>query len=97
MVDINKEAEEYAKKQCDDIYNHIGLTGAEWGWETKLDFIAGHNSKATQAKVIQGQIEIIDFVNRLKYCYNYDLHAQQEKIGEKFAYLQQQLEQLENG
>jgi hypothetical protein len=87
MIDINKEAEIYASDFIED-KDLIELQVAA--------FLEGHNSKSTQSKVIQSQIEIIDFVNRLKYTYDYDLNTQQEKIDEKFAYLQQQLKQLEN-
>ena len=38
---LEEAAEEYARKQCDDMYDNQGLTGASWGWETSLDFIAG--------------------------------------------------------
>jgi hypothetical protein len=91
MIDINKEAEEYAKKQCDDMYNKIGLTGAQWGWETKLDFIAGHNSKATQAKVIQGQIDAYQ-----DCLYYIDENRNEKYIHSKIQDLQQQLKELEN-
>ena len=38
---LEEAAEKYARKQCDDIYDNQGFTGASWGWETSLDFIAG--------------------------------------------------------
>jgi len=38
---LEEVAEKYARKQCDDMYDNQGLTGASWGWETSLDFIAG--------------------------------------------------------
>jgi hypothetical protein len=38
---LEEVAENYARKQCDDMYDNQGLTGASWGWETSLDFIAG--------------------------------------------------------
>ena len=38
---LEEAAEKYARKQCDDMYDNEGLTGASWGWETSLDFIAG--------------------------------------------------------
>jgi hypothetical protein len=47
MIDINKEAEEYAKEGC-------------WEGVRKLSFIAGHNSKATQSKIIQAQIDMLN-------------------------------------
>jgi hypothetical protein len=47
MIEINKEAEEYAYQ--------LGV------YDSKLvrPFIAGHNSKATQAKILQAQIDIL--------------------------------------
>ena len=71
MIDINKEAEEYAISTPDNDPIRV------------LSFIAGHNSKATQAKVIQGQIDI------LTEC-GYDCR---DTIIKK---LQQQLKELEN-
>jgi hypothetical protein len=47
MIDINKEAQEFL--------NNKWVKGSYNG---KL-FIAGHNSKATQAKVLQAQIDIL--------------------------------------
>jgi hypothetical protein len=47
MIDINKEAKEYDAKTE---YSKYAIEYA---------FIAGHNSKATQAKVIQGQIDVL--------------------------------------
>jgi hypothetical protein len=41
METLEEAAENYARKQCDDMYDNQGLTGASWGWETSLDFIAG--------------------------------------------------------
>jgi hypothetical protein len=38
---LEEAAKRYARKQCDDMYDNKGLTGASWGWETSLDFIAG--------------------------------------------------------
>lgn len=38
---LEEAAEKYARKQCDDMYDNIGLTGASWGWETALDFTNG--------------------------------------------------------
>jgi hypothetical protein len=38
---LEEAAEKYARKQCDDMYDNESITGASWGWETSLDFIAG--------------------------------------------------------
>ena len=40
-VDVEELAKQYARKQCDDLYNKEGITGASWGWETALDFKEG--------------------------------------------------------
>ena len=41
QLELEEAAEKYARKQCDDMYDNESLTGASWGWETSLDFIAG--------------------------------------------------------
>lgn len=38
---LDEIAEEYARKNCEDLYEKIGITGAEWGWETASDFKFG--------------------------------------------------------
>jgi CRISPR/Cas system type I-B associated protein Csh2 (Cas7 group RAMP superfamily) len=54
MIDVNKEAEEYAK----DLIESKSAQPHESTWVSSI-FISGHNSKATQAKVIQGQIDVL--------------------------------------
>ena len=56
---LEEAAEKYARKQCDDMYNNEGLTGASWGWETSLDFTEG-------AKWQQEQIGKSEFLQRLR-------------------------------
>jgi len=46
---LEEAAEKYARKQCDDMYDNEGLTGASWGWETSLDFIAGAEWQAKKS------------------------------------------------
>ena len=94
MIDINKEAEEYGWRIKTNTFSDP-VKANDLANSAIQDFIAGHNSKATQAKVIKSQIEIIDYVNSMKFSYDYDLHTQQKKLDKKLAYLQQQLEQLE--
>jgi hypothetical protein len=57
MIDINKEAEEYLK---------------QWDWAEDVNglgcFIAGHNSKATQAKVLQSQIDLLTQILNHEDC-----------------------------
>jgi hypothetical protein len=50
---LEEAAEKYARKQCDDMYDNEGLTGANWGWETLLDFIAGAKWQQEQSKEIE--------------------------------------------
>ena len=38
---IEEAAENYARKQCDDMYDDIAPSGGSWGWETSTDFIEG--------------------------------------------------------
>jgi hypothetical protein len=55
---LEEAAEEYARKQCDDMYDNQGLTGASWGWETSLDFIAGAK---WQAEKMYSEEDMISF------------------------------------
>jgi hypothetical protein len=43
VVDVEKLAQDYANSQCEDLHDELGKTGAEWGWETALDFKNGFN------------------------------------------------------
>jgi hypothetical protein len=83
MIDINKEAEEYknSKKWADN------MSVNNW---IDIIFIAGHNSKATQAKVLQAQIDVLKSIdcNMVGYVTT--------QIYLKIEKLQQQLKQLEN-
>ena len=38
---LEEAAENYARKQCDDMYDDIAPSGGSWGWETSTDFIEG--------------------------------------------------------
>jgi len=92
MININKEAEEYAKKECSDLYN-ISLYHNKmhtYGSVSIKDFIAGHNSKATQVKILQAQIDVLKSIdcNMVGYMTT--------QIYLKIENLQQQLKQLED-
>jgi len=81
MIDINKEAEEYRllwvlKKELVSI-NDI--------------FIAGHNSKATKAKIIQAQIDVYN--DLLRQSENHKAAICKYMI-KQVETLQQQLKQL---
>lgn len=54
MIDLNKEAEEYAPIQNQCILDVIELNKIK-----QEDFISGANSKYVQAKIIQAQISIL--------------------------------------
>ena len=59
---LEEAAEKYARKQCDDMYDNIGLTGASWGWETALDFTNGAKWQAEQdQKTIDKLVSIIQW------------------------------------
>lgn len=72
MKDFELEAEKYAQTQCEDMYNDIGLTGAEWGWETKKDFIAGATSNAAKEYWYKEfEKEKLEFaIKQLYFAYN---------------------------
>lgn len=86
MIDLNKEAEEYAENQLKGIVDKTSK------FECINDFIAGHNSKATQAKIIQAQIDLcnsaLNWSNEIDETSNY--------LEKQLALLRQQLKQLEN-
>jgi hypothetical protein len=87
MIDINKEAEEYGFKTNNGLQSVL-LEDA---------FIAGHNSKATQAKMIQAQIDVLKELELSDYDVEYgELREYRNKIRRKVFELQQQLKQLEN-
>jgi hypothetical protein len=82
MIDINKEAEEYAKIE-DKTLKMCCIN----------DFIAGHNSKATQAKVIQGQIDELSYVKT--QCYIIRQFKAVLLLENRIKLLHQQLKELE--
>jgi hypothetical protein len=96
MIDINKEAEEYVKEWClINSYNERDMIHSHSlpNYETTISlltkgFIAGHNSKATQAKIIQAQIDIL---------YEFRDYVENSSIfNDRIFKLQEQLKQLEN-
>lgn len=61
MIDLNKEAEEYAKRFQEK--EDYGYNGESCSIEDRIEmeaFIAGANSKYVQVKIIQAQIEILE-------------------------------------
>jgi hypothetical protein len=79
MIDINKEAQEFL--------NNKWVKGSYNG---KL-FIAGHNSKATQAKVLQAQIDVLKSIKTSGFEEAFICND----IYNKVIDLQQQLKELE--
>ena len=63
MIDINKEAEEYSSYNNPKIPLRFG--NHDYNETHKETFIAGHNSKATQAKILQAQIDILTDLKNL--------------------------------
>lgn len=84
MIDISKEAEEYAT---------INKTYSE---QSELDFIAGANSKYVQAKIIQAQIDVLLKHQQKLGGYEPITGALKQQIQIDIYELQQQLKQLEN-
>jgi dTDP-glucose pyrophosphorylase len=89
MIDINKEAEEYGWRIKTNTFSDP-VKANDLANSAIQDFIAGHNSKATQAKVIQAQIDLLYTI--LKNCY---LKSTQIEILQYLNEFQDQLEQLE--
>jgi len=58
---LEEAAEKYARKQCDDMYDNESLTGASWGWETSLDFIAGAK---WQSERMYSEEEVMDMFDK---------------------------------
>jgi hypothetical protein len=82
MIDINKEAREYALTKSSSgqfINTHI------------RDFMAGVNSKHVQAKILQAQIKL-----SIHYMNNTNDADTLFFIGEQVTQLRQQLKDLEN-
>lgn len=90
MIDINKEAEEYSSYDNPNIPFRFGNHDYNYNETHKETFIAGHNSKATQAKILQAQIDLLYTI--LKNCY---LKSTQIEILQYLNKFQEQLEQLE--
>jgi hypothetical protein len=84
MIDINKEAEEYSKSSL------LNRKAAK-------HFIAGHNSKATQAKVLQAQINILLKYQQKLGGYEPLGGALKQEIQLDIYEFQQRLKELENG
>jgi hypothetical protein len=87
MIDINKEAEEYGWRIKTNTFSDP-VKANDLANSAIQDFIAGHNSKATQAKVLQAKIDVLTEHRNSETIYWLD---------SSIKLLQQQLEKLENG
>jgi hypothetical protein len=86
----NEEAaEKYARKQCDDMYDNQGLTGASWGWETSLDFIAGAKWKEERSYSEEEFLCFSEWVSSEDWVYlpskDYWVNEEQEELEQKFT------------
>ena len=86
MIDLNKEAEEYAKSIHK---NHVLKTFREY---SKNDFIAGANSKFVKKQILQAQINLCN--SALDWSNIQDETS--EYIENKLKQLQQELKQLQD-
>jgi hypothetical protein len=84
MIDINKEAEEYAWKKKNSF--SVKLLANELVLASKTDFIAGANSKYVQAEKLKFAIEAVLQFRKATFGLG---NSELEK-------LQQQLKELEN-
>jgi hypothetical protein len=105
MIDINKEAEEWSKKWClINSYNERDMIHSHFlpNYETTISLlakgvIAGHNSKATQAKVIQGQIDVLKELDEINITNSDNNFGNSfKRLRNKIKKLQQKLKQLKN-
>jgi len=84
MIDINKEAEEYAKNNTEIPFYQVIF---------KHFFISGANSKHVQAKILQAQIDV--YSDLLRQSDNHFAAICKYMI-KQVELLQQQLKELEN-
>jgi hypothetical protein len=91
MIDINKEAEEYAELNQYDLSEHDegGYLGINEKTFAKHLIEFATNSKATQAKIIQAQIEVLQSIDVPMFGYVTN------EIFIKINELKQQLKNLE--
>lgn len=95
---IEQAAEQYARIQCDDMYDNIGLTGADWGWETKTDFIAGINSDYNKSLIIYAQIDVLNEIKtKMSFFEIANMENTLDNLYYKILDLEEQLKQLNNG
>ena len=93
-MDLNKEAEEYAKKSVEskkhldlDLDTEIWILGASF-----CSFQEGANSKYVQAKILQAQIDVLKSIRTVGFEEAFVCLEIYNKVKE----LEQQLKQLED-
>lgn len=108
MIDLSKEAEEYAQKvwgtYINDVFKHDDIIiDKTLGEITISDFIAGAtDSKYVQAKIIQAQIDVLNKTRAYFDVSKLDVYEQKHHVRftsiiiDQMEKLQQQLKQLEN-
>ena len=79
MIDLSKEAEEYAA-----IPSTLSLTTRQ---KIQIAYVAGANSKYVQAKIIQAQIDVLKSIGTI-----HDETCMSQRVTNKIEELQQQLE-----
>jgi len=95
MIDINKEAEEYGWRIKTNTFSDP-VKANDLANSAIQDFVAGHNSKATQAKIIQGQIDVLLKYQQKLGGYEPLTGALKQNIQLDIYELQKQLKQLED-
>jgi hypothetical protein len=88
MIDINKEAEEYA-------HNWFNMHETNNFKALKQGFMAGVKSKHVQAKIIQAQIDVLGIIYSDNKTSDFNSPTFQD-VKYEMNKLQQQLKQLEN-
>lgn len=99
MINLNKEVEEYVSLNWGNYQNELSQISEmlTLGEISKKDFIAGHNSKATEAKVIQAQIDVLKEIRSKMSMFEIsNMENTLDNLYYKEQELEQQLKKLEN-
>ena len=90
---LEEAGENYARKQCDDMYDDIAPSGSSWGWETSTDFIEGAKSDAArdywyakwQQERMYSEEEVKTMFNRFtEFISHHDIEEWQNWIDKQF-------------
>ena len=74
---VEKMAESYARKQCDDLYDYETIIGASWGWETAFDYKSGF--KAHQELVKDKLFTVDDMKKVIELAQSYTVDTQYDE------------------